>query len=306
MTNLSLKTVLAFVFILVPLSLFATHLRAGSTPASTPILGAVPTITPPPQAAKAGYTSLAFDEECNTALDIGYGTDGHKWNAGLWWEHVPGPSSFKVKNGILTITATNSPYVNLCTQFHDASGGTYFKGGYFEARMLCNDWSAFWLFCANRPRVHGKLVTPDPSTQTGEIDIIETDPGDAYVNTVTTTVHKNTSSDGGIRDVQNRNNNNVIGSRVLGEWHTFGVLWTQSILTWYVDDVEVCTYPAFPSTWQPMQLILTAAPRGVNGSASTVLPPTTQIDWVRVWESSPAGSPTPAATPTSSQTFPHR
>jgi len=100
-----------------------------STPAATPtpIPSPTPPIAPPPQAAKAGYTHLSFDEECNTALDIGYGTDGHKWNAGLWWEAVPSPTSFNVKNGALTITATTSTNVNLCTQFHDYSGGRYFR-----------------------------------------------------------------------------------------------------------------------------------------------------------------------------------
>jgi Glycosyl hydrolases family 16 len=274
MRNLCIKTVLAFSFILVPLS----HLSPTPVPVPTPA------ITPPPQAAKANYTHLSFDEECNTPLDIGYGTDGHKWNAGLWWETVPSPSSFNVNSGILTITPSTSTNVNLCTQFHDYSGGTYFRGGYFEARMLCNDWSAFWLFCAHRPWVNGSLVTSDPLTQTSEIDVIETDPGAAYVNTVTTTVHRNTSGDGGIRDAHNRNNNHVINSTVLGVMHIFGVLWTAEKLTWYVDNVRVCTCRAFPSTWQPMQLILGVGPGGVNGSASTMIPPKMVVDWVRVWQ----------------------
>ena len=254
------------------------------TATPTPIPSPTPTITPPLQAAEAGYTHLSFDEECHTALDIGYGTDGHKWNAGMWWEPVPRPSSFIVKNGILTITPTTSTNVNLCTQFHDYSGGRYFRGGYFEAKMLCTDWSAFWLYCADRPQVNGSLVTSDPLTQTSEIDIVETDPGVAYVNTVTTTVHRNTGGDGGIPDLHNSKNNNQIGSPVLGEWHTFGVLWTQSTVTWYVDNVKVCSRRAFPSTWQPMQLILGVGPGGVNGSTSTTIPPTLAVNWVRVWQ----------------------
>ena len=245
----------------------------------------------------AGFTSLNFDQEPGQTWDIGYGTDGHKWNAGMWWYAVPPTSDFAVNNGVLTITGTSTAETDLCTQFHDYSGGTYFQGGYFEAYMSTTDWSAFWLFCADRPWVWGNLVLPsNPLTWTNEIDAIETDPGAAYVNNVTTTIHENTSSDGGVPDVINPNNNNTISDGpVEATWHIYGVLWTQSQVTWYVDNVEVCTYPTFASTWQPVQLILTAQPGGVNGSPSNVLPPITQIQWVRVWE--PAGYVNPTPTP---------
>jgi len=237
----------------------------------------------PPQAVAAGYTRLGFDEEFNGPLDIGYGTDGHKWNAGLWWEPVPSATDFIVNNGTLTITATTTTNVDLCTQFHDYSGGTYFKGGYFEARMSCTDWSAFWLYCADRPWVYGNRVLPqNPLTWTSEIDIIETDPDSA--NTAFCTVHKNTSGDGGVPDQQNDPDYFRIPSPVLGAWHTYGVLWTQSQIIWYVDNVKVATARPFPSTWQPMQLILSASPGGANGSVSSVLPPVTEVQWVRVWE----------------------
>jgi beta-glucanase (GH16 family) len=239
--------------------------------------------TPPSQAVAAGMTKLQFDEECKSALDIGYGTDGHKWNAGLWYEPVPPPSDFVLNNGVLSITATSTSGTNLCTQYHDVSGGTYFQGGYFEARMLCNDWSAFWLYCAAGP-TH-TTVASNPLTWNNEIDIIETDPGAIYVNIATTTIHKNTSSNGGVPDVINPNNNNAISNGpVCGQWHTYGLLWTQSAVTWYVDNIQVCTYPTFASTWQPAQLILGVGPGGVPGSPSNVLPPITQVQWVRVWQ----------------------
>jgi beta-glucanase (GH16 family) len=69
---------------------------------------------------------------------------------------------------------------------------------------------------------------------------------------------------------------------VLGTWHTYGLLWTREEITWYIDDVKITSARPFPSTWQSAQLILSASPGGVNGSASTVLPPITQVQWVRV------------------------
>lgn len=237
--------------------------------------------TPPPQAVAAGFERLSFDEECKAPLDIGYGTDGHKWNAGLWWESVPSSSAFRVRNSILTITAGASNGVNLCTQYHDYSGGRYFLGGYFEARMLCSDWSSFWLYQAARPSI--TISSSNPLTWCSEMDIIETDPGKEWTNYVFCTIHKNSSSSGGIPDEQNSPDYFQTRRPIIGAWHTYGLLWTQTEISWYVDNVKVATARPFASTWQPAQLILGAGPGGVHGSSSTILAPTTQIHWVRVW-----------------------
>jgi beta-glucanase (GH16 family) len=242
-----------------------------------------PVVSPPAEAAAAGFRRLGFHEEFRGALDIGYGVKGHKWNAGLWFEPVPPANAFRVHDGILTITTTASEKAQLCTQYHDASGGRYFRGGYFEARMRCTDWSVFWLYCANRPRIYGQLVRrSNPLTWTSEIDIIETDPG--LPNTAVCTIHSNTSGDGGVADRQNDPDFFPLSFPVLGAWHTYGLLWTREQITWYIDNVKVASARPFLSTWQPMQLGLTASPGGVNGSPSSVLPPITEIQWVRVWE----------------------
>ena len=250
-------------------------------PAPDPVEAA----TPPPQAAVAGFRKLGFNEEFEGPLDIGYGTRGHKWNAGLWWQPVAPASAFRLQEGVLTITATASERAELCTQYHDASGGTYFRGGYFEARMRCSDWSAFWLYCADRPTVYGnRVLVSNAQTWTNEIDVLETDP--KYPNAVFCTLHKNSSGDGGVPDAQNHPDYFPMpnGGSVFGQWHTYGVLWTQSTIAWYVDNVKVASVPSYPSTWQPVQLIISAQPGGVDGSSSTALPPTTQVQWVRVWE----------------------
>jgi hypothetical protein len=267
------------------------------------------TPTPPPQAVAAGFTSLNFDQEPGQTWDIGYGTDGHQWNAGQWWQAVPPASDFTNVSGDETLTDAQyaTTGINLCTQYHDYSGGIYFQGGYFEAMMNCTDWSAFWLYCAAGP--WHTTVAGQPLTYNNEIDIIETDPGAAYANIVTTTIHENTGGFG-VPDAFNPNNNNAISNGpVCGAWHIYGVLWTQTQVTWYVDNVEVCTYPTFTSTWQPVTLILGVGPGGVNGSASTVIPPTNNVAWVRVWETpgyvnptpSPNSTLTPAPTPSAPQ-----
>jgi len=239
--------------------------------------------SPPAQASEAGFSNLVFDEEFQGPLDIGFGNPGHKWNAGLWWDKVPPPCAIHLSNGILTITGSVNNHTDLCTQYHDASGGTYFLGGYFEARIRCTDWSAFWLFCADRPFVwDGLVLASNPLTWTNEIDIIETDP--QTPTTAYLTLHKNTSGDAGVPDQFREPHIIPTPFTLVGQWHTYGLLWTQAAIIWYIDNQEITSAPPFLSTWQPVQLILTASPGGVNGGASNVLPPTSQVRWVRVWE----------------------
>jgi hypothetical protein len=238
-------------------------------------------LVPPPQASGAGFSNLRFDEEFQTLPDIGFGTAGHKWNANMWWKPVPPEESYVMRNGIFTIIGCSCDGVDLCTQYHDFSGGTYFQGGYFEARMRCTDWSAFWLFCKVRP-FGNPVLAGEPLTWTNEIDIIETDPGSP--KTAFCTLHANSSADGGVPDTLNEPHSFLLQHQLIGRWHTYGLLWTQSQISWYVDNVKIASTTPFPSTWQPVQLILGVGPGGVNGSASTVVPPVTQVEWVRVWE----------------------
>jgi beta-glucanase (GH16 family) len=260
------------------------YATASPTPSPNSRPTPAPGLTPPPQASAAGFNQLGFDEEFTGPLDIGFGTTGHKWNAGLWFEPVPPARDFQVNNHVLTITATATNNVNLCTQYHNASGGIYFQGGYFEARIMATDWSAFWLYCADRPTVFGSLILPsNPITWTNEIDVLETDP--RYPNTAFCTLHKNSSSDV-MPDAQNNPDYFPMpnAGSVFGQWHTYGVLWTRSTIAWYVDNVKVATVPSYPSTWQPVQLIISAQPNGITGSSSNVLPPITQVQWVHVWK----------------------
>lgn len=255
--------------------------------------------TPPPQAVTAGFTELFFADDFD-ALDLGLGTPGHKWNGGLWYETVPPSSDFSASNSILTITATATSNTNLCTQHYDSTGGasgTPFLGGYFEARMYCTDWSAFWLYRWKQPYTSNPPVSPsDPTTWINEIDIIESDPGVNYANLAFCTLHKNTGGSGGVPDEGNGGATDQFpmpgGGKTVGEWHIYGVLWTQTAVTFFVDNIQIASFPPYPSTWQPVQLILSAQPGGVTGqSQSTVIPPITLVDWVRVWE--PPGYVTP-------------
>jgi Glycosyl hydrolases family 16 len=238
-----------------------------------------------------GYNKLIFEDDFTSAPDIGYRETGHKWTSGIWWyqDKTPDKSHFiwdgKDKLTIQVNPGDEMEHCDLCTQYYDHSGGTQFEYGYFEARLWVSDWAAFWLFCWDRPTVHGDKVLPsDPMTWTNELDIIEGDGG--YANRAYCSLHKNTSGDGGVADEMNKGGRNWFDTNapLSKYWHDYGLLWHPNYLTWFIDSVPILTLePAYPSTNQPTQLILTAGRGGVGGSPSTQEPPQLKIDWVQVW-----------------------
>jgi hypothetical protein len=257
----------------------------------TPETTIIRAVKAPPRAEAAGYHNLVFEDDF-TELDIAFGENkGEKWNAGLWWDQIPDKSRYSCSGTALTITAPDEEgrHIDLCTQHHnltttpdDRAGIMFQPGGYFESRICGFDWCAFWLFCWNRPWNYGANVDPsNPMTWTNEIDILETDGG--YPNWAWGTLHKNTSSDG-LPDAQNENHVNKTNVNICGDWHNYGLLWERELLTWFIDGMPVNSFAPYESTWQPVQLILTAGAGGVGGSPSKTHPPIIKVDWVRVWQ----------------------
>ena len=260
------------------------------------IMGARPAIgpSPPEQAVAAGLSTLVFSDEFDGPLDVGFYTTGHKWSSATWYDPTPDPSSFTIANSVLTITADSQHWRELCTQWQNQQGGTFFSEAYYvEARMMCTDWSSIWLYPAGAP--YTPYVSTDPTTWNGEIDIIETDQSTAgFQNKMTSTVHVNTGGSetgwGGMSYFTLPANGTPFG-----EWHVYGMLIEPSInlISFYCDNVLMGTMPAGVSNYRPMTLLLQAAPGNVNegiGGATAVQPPITKVDWVRVWQASmPSG-----------------
>jgi beta-glucanase (GH16 family) len=114
-----------------------------------------------------------------------------------------------------------------------------------------------------------------------EIDILESD--SVQTTKVWNTLHKNTSGDGGVPDEQNWPHIADCNTSIVGYWHNYGVLWTPDLLTFFVDEMPVREVKPYPSSHQPVMLILTAGKGGVGGGAPHKHPPTIKVDWVRVW-----------------------
>lgn len=253
--------------------------------AAAPAGAAAPQDAPAPIAGK-GY-SLVWADEFD-ALDIG--ESDRRWTPHLWYERPVGADHYGVANSILTIRCLRRgggwEGCNLATEWADTRGGSFFRGGYFEARMkVPRAWPAFWLFSVN----HSRGAVPrsgDPASLCAEIDIYEGD--SAHPTYFCGAVHRNTSSQGGVRDEYNHNNCHDLRVDLTLDFHAYAVLWTKSEVIWYLDGAETHRAPAFDSTWQDAFIVLGIEPGGLLGGPS---PPADardvalEVDWVRVWKS---------------------
>lgn len=245
------------------------------TPTPTPPSG----IAPPPQAAAQGFTSLikAMSDEFTAAPDIGFGTNGHKWNSNLWYEQPADPSQYSWDGkSVLTMDASKGN-VSLCTMSHDASQVAAQQFGYFECYAALSNWSGPWLFSVAHARNQGG--------QCSEIDIMEFD------NSTPTQAHQTLHRDTGGNDAWNQGkgdnqwNPAEIGN-ALRTFRKYGVLWLPTAVTFYVDDKETATMPPYASTAQPMFLIMDIWQGALLGGPEAP-PLTAQFDWVRSWGPAP-------------------
>lgn len=147
--------------------------------------------------------------------------------------------------------------------------------GYFEARVALpvgkGLWPAFWLL--PEPRTE-KGHAVDPGGQ--EIDIFESigEPGVIYQTVFT--------ADGGakVRDARA-----FATSRDLAQFHNYGVLVTESKITWYFDDVETRRIENRDFR-RPAYMLLNLAVGGNWPGApdsATHFPAVMQIAWVRAY-----------------------
>ena len=241
--------------------------------------------TEPPSVPIDERYRLVFSDEFER-LDIG--RIGHKWTNGYRLIKNDLPSdALSVSGSVLTITGDRN---NISTCYEDASGGTFFRGGYFEARIWSTNWTAFWMMSMHQS-LSRPTVARDPMTWAAEIDIIETDET-TYPVSVFDALHKNTGNGGGVKDDVNHGARNGFDSPVgpiVGQWHNFSALITPKSVDWFVDGVRTLSCASYESTWQPMALILGVGNGGVvagwgSPAARAHDPAFCRIDWVRVWQ----------------------
>ena len=180
-----------------------------------------------------------------------------------------GLNPFSISNGVLTITEAPTPAADVSAlSGHALTSGILTtqqsfsqKYGYFEARMELPTGSgvlpAFWLM-------------PEDNKWPPEIDVIEAHGG----NTISTTVHTDQTGTPTASYAYE-----YIPDATSG-FHTYGVLWTPSAITFYVDRVEVYSTPTPSDLTGPMYMLLYLAASGDASSSTTA---SMEVDYVRAY-----------------------
>jgi len=188
------------------------------------------------------------------------------------------------------------PYNTITTQ----TSGRTFQYGYFEARMKWTGgegaWPGFWLY-SYRHATNPAYPDLNPSCalerldaarcQAAELDVFEGQ--GSQPSTFYGTIHRNSCGCYGVDDDQNADNYDDVGVDLTHGFHTYGMLWTSTGITWYLDgEATLTTAVPYDSLNQPMFLLLQMWYGGWAHDDTKPSPDTleTQVDWVRVWQKS--------------------
>lgn len=238
----------------------------------------------------AGYV-LVWADEFDRA-----GLDPSKWTASneRRRDALSTPAAIDVRGGVLEITTYTGADGVHRTGFLSSEGNFEALFGYFAARIRFQDapgaWCAFWL---STPTIGDPMG--DPGQAGVEIDVVEhrvTDQGGWDQLRDMVALNLNWDGYGQDEKTVQRVLQLPDGSPVQGEWHTYGVLWTRTGYTFYVDERPLWTTAAAISL-RPEDVRLSCevsdaswagyVPQGGYGSLATS---TTrmEVDWVRVWQ----------------------
>jgi hypothetical protein len=263
-----------------------------------------PAPPPPPFGEPAAIAGQGYHQVFRDDFDT---LDRSVWDDHIWYDEPPKASWAgyqSAENGVLHLrtnrnwfwgggSSDNWPINTVTTQ----SSGLTFTQGYFEARMKWTGargaWPGFWLFSYRHatnefwPSINpfcGNNGLAKALCYSAELDVFEGQ--GAEPNVFYGTIHRNSSNDYGVSDDQNDNNYQDQPSDIASGWHTYGMLWNASQITWYLDGRPLMSAPTYDSTNQPMYLLLQMWVGGWTGDPNSSTPDLleTQVDYVDVWQ----------------------
>ncbi|BDG03424.1 glycoside hydrolase family 16 protein [Anaeromyxobacter oryzae] len=237
--------------------------------------------------------ALAFHDEFD-----GVALDENKWKIllGPWRSGLDARDTIQVKDGLFSLTV----FTDTAGAHHagriTTDGSFEATYGYFEIRARFLDsvgqWCSFFLW----PRTIRDSVG-DPGTSGVEIDVFEHRDVDQYGSELRDMVQAGliwAGPDNGW-ERENRMLAHPLGAPLSHAWHTYAALWTDSLVTFYIDEIPVWTTSAALSH-RPEPIYVTcevwdgawdgSVPAGGYGTRETS---TTgmEVDWVRVWQRPP-------------------
>ena len=260
-----------------------------------------PPPSPPPSSEPAPIAGQGYTMRYQDLFD-GPAIDRTVWCNRQWWEPSPPPGvQYIDANGVLhVVTRRSDGYQNTsissepCGQANPKS----FQYGYMEARMRWTRGNgstpAFWLFSTRHatnpawPNLNPYCAAngrPAAECYSGEIDVFE---GQGHEpRTFIGTIHRNSCGCYGVPNQARWGVNGDIGVDMTTSFHTYGLVWTQTEIKWYLDGVQIgSSVTPFDSSNQPMHLIFYQWPQSWSRDPDPSSPDELhlEVDWVRVWQ----------------------
>jgi beta-glucanase (GH16 family) len=214
-----------------------------------------------------------------------YDTGGGGWGNNELQYYQSGTGNVNQAGGVMTIQARlqsvgGMPYTSgrILSQGIRSFGPGDTKAKKVEARIAGPNgqglWPAFWMLGTN--------ITTVPWAGCGEIDIME------HINSVQNvygTIHWNNTSNQHVSYQAA-----APGMTSFTSYHTYGVTWSASALTWYVDNGNVGTANianninntgAFHKSFFVLFNLAVGGSWPGNPAGTTVMPANMNVDWIR-------------------------
>lgn len=247
------------------------------------------TPTPPPPA--PGY-HLSFSEDFRHFDLSPDGRGAHTWYEGVWFSHHHAPAGNIVRTAdglrLSWTRGQQQPDTSISTFSREGATTRAWRYGYYEVRLrwtpVPGAWPAAWLI----PNVAGHM------RESGELDIFEGD-GSAPQTFFGTLHHWQENPTAADRHMEDRENTGRSNRFRLpfginpSEFHTYGMLWEPSRVTWFFDDKPLHSEAAYPIFGQQNYSLVIGMQEGSNwkeGSLDGVSAQRMDLDvqWVRIWQ----------------------
>ncbi|NBY14919.1 MAG: glycosyl hydrolase family protein [Actinobacteria bacterium] len=179
----------------------------------------------------SSYWTADLEDGCNIG-NCGWGNGERQWYVS-GANKLNGSSSLVITSNRLSGSNAPNCYYGKCEWSSGkitSYGKVNFTYGYLEARIKNpaggGTWPAFWML--------GQDIAIRPWPVCGEIDIMEGEGNAPYTNWGT--AHWSTTTQGS--HIQGPNQNTTtLPVKLSDDYHTYGILWTPTSLTWYIDGV---------------------------------------------------------------------
>jgi beta-glucanase (GH16 family) len=251
----------------------------------------------PAQAQAAGFTKLVFNSDFSTGLSLS--NSGTWYNPGIWFQSAATRNLTPADSeGVLNLSwspGDAATGVTVGTMAPTGLSNTSWQYGYIEVSMafppVTGIWPAIWM---ESDTATTSYVPTESNHSYSEVDIFVWQ--SQIPNTLNGGIHTWVAAAGAhVSDVQNNDGHNTAsfprGTNV-GNFNTYGVLWTSSQISWYFDNTLVfsATASQYPQAFSvlnsgPMYLMLSNQ-AGANWQVGNSHPTSTadmKVQWVHVW-----------------------